>query len=88
MAWLASKCKFWQNSQEQMLNNSHKWWSLKSDNLQVMTNYGLKFSILLNLLHVSVQMALLMNFWYVMVKTFLQFYDFLLESTELHDLNF
>lgn len=88
MAWLASKCKFWQNSQEQMLNNSHKWWSLKSDNLQVMTNYGLKFSILLNLLHVSVQMALLMNFWYVMVKIFLQFYDFLLESTELHDLNF
>lgn len=88
MAWLASKCKFWQNSQEQMLNNSHKWWSLKSDKLQVMTNYGLKFSILLNLLHVSVQMALLMNFWYVMVKIFLQFYDFLLESTELHDLNF
>lgn len=34
---LASKRNFWQNYQEQRLNNSHKWWSLKSDNLQIMT---------------------------------------------------
>ena len=31
--------------------------------------------IVLNLLHVSMKLALIMYFWYVVVKIFLQFYD-------------
>ena len=44
--------------------------------------------IVLNLLHVSMKLALIMYFWYVVVKTFLQFYDLWLEGTELNHLNF
>ena len=43
--------------------------------------------IVLNLLHVSMKLALIMYFWYVVVKIFLQFYDLWLEGTELNHLN-